>query len=124
VETHGLLHAEPPPRYGVYGTVSTPSGVTAFGRDPESSKAVWSSIEGYPGDFDYREFYRDIGSHPDYDTIKPYLPAGGIRTLFSRFLRLALHIQGGGIRKEGLAHMESGDGFFPGIDPRVFAPLP
>ena len=37
------------------------SGVAAFGRDMESSKQVWSAIEGYPGDYLYREFYRDIG---------------------------------------------------------------
>lgn len=80
VESHGLLHAEPRPRYGVHAPVYTPSGVAAFGRDPESSKAVWSSIEGYPGDFDYREFYRDIGYDLEYETIKPYLPGGGIRT--------------------------------------------
>ena len=79
VETHGLLLAEPRPRYGVNAPVYTPSGVAAFGRDPESSKAVWSSVEGYPGDFDYREFYRDIGYDLDYETIKSYLPAGGIR---------------------------------------------
>jgi 1,4-alpha-glucan branching enzyme len=54
--------------------------VAAFGRDSESAKAVWSSIEGYPGDFDYREFYRDIGYDLDYEIIKPYLPGGGIRT--------------------------------------------
>lgn len=80
VEAHGLLHAEPRPRFGVHAPVYTPSGVAAFGRDPESSKAVWSSIEGYPGDFDYREFYRDIGYDLDYETIRPYLPGGGIRT--------------------------------------------
>ncbi|MBI3015623.1 MAG: DUF1957 domain-containing protein [Candidatus Tectomicrobia bacterium] len=80
IETHGLLLAEPRPRYGVYAAVYTPAGVAAFGRDPESSKAVWSSIEGYPGDFDYREFYRDIGYDLDYETMKPYLPAGGVRT--------------------------------------------
>ena len=80
VESHGLFHAEPRPRYGVHAPVYTPSGVAAFGRDPETSKAVWSSIEGYPGDFDYREFYRDIGYDLDHETIKPYLPGGGIRT--------------------------------------------
>jgi 1,4-alpha-glucan branching enzyme len=79
LETHGLLQAEPRPRHGVYAPVYTPSGVAAFGRDPESSKAVWSSVEGYPGDSDYREFYRDIGYDLDYEAIKSYLPAGGIR---------------------------------------------
>lgn len=80
LETHGLLYAEPRPRFGVHAPIYTPSGVAAFGRDAESSKAVWSSVEGYPGDFDYREFYRDIGYDLDYETIRPYLRGGGIRT--------------------------------------------
>ncbi len=71
--THGILHADPRPRYGVYAPVYTPSGVAAFGRDYESSKQVWSADEGYPGDYDYREFYRDIGYDLDYDYIRPYL---------------------------------------------------
>ena len=32
-----------------------------FARDFETSKQVWSSKEGYPGDATYREFYRDLG---------------------------------------------------------------
>jgi 1,4-alpha-glucan branching enzyme len=50
-----------------------------FGRDPESSKQVWSSIEGYPGDYDYREFYRDVGFDLDLDYIRPYLHPDGSR---------------------------------------------
>jgi 1,4-alpha-glucan branching enzyme len=79
LETHGVIHGTPLPRYGVYVPLLCPSGVVALGRDIESSKQVWSSIEGYPGDFDYRDFYRDIGFDLDLDYIKPYLP-DGIRT--------------------------------------------
>ena len=79
LETHGLLHGVPRPRDGVYAPIYTPSGVAAFGRDPESSKQVWSSIEGYPGDHDYREFYRDVGFDLDYDYIRPYLHPEGTR---------------------------------------------
>lgn len=79
IDTHGLLHASPRPRYGVFAPCYTPSGVAAFGRDIESSKQVWSSKEGYPGDYDYREFYRDVGWDLDYDYIKPYLHESGIR---------------------------------------------
>ncbi len=61
METHGLLFAEPRPKYGVYAPVFCPSGVAAFSRDIESSRQVWSALEGYPGDYRYREFYRDIG---------------------------------------------------------------
>ena len=71
--SHGLFHANPRPRYGVYAPIYTPAGVAAFGRDYESSKQVWSADEGYPGDYNYREFYRDIGYDLDYEYIKPYL---------------------------------------------------
>lgn len=80
VDTHGLLFASPKPKYGIYAPIICPSGTAAFGRDAESSKQVWSANEGYPGDFDYREFYRDIGYDLDYDYIKPYIHPEGIRT--------------------------------------------
>lgn len=79
LETHGITRADPRPRYGVYAPIYCPSGVAAFGRDPESSKQVWSSIEGYPGDYDYREFYRDIAYDLDLDYLKPYIHRDGIR---------------------------------------------
>jgi 1,4-alpha-glucan branching enzyme len=74
-ETHGILHARPQPRYGVFGPLFTPNGIAAFGRDLDSAKQVWSKNEGYPGDGRYRDFYRDIGFDLDYDYLKPYLPA-------------------------------------------------
>ena len=77
LDTHGILHGKPLPRYGVYAPVSCPSGVFAFGRDVETSKQVWSSVEGYPGDFDYRDFYRDIGF--DLDDMGPYIHPDGIK---------------------------------------------
>ncbi len=61
LDTHGLLNADPRPRYGVHRPIRTPGGPAAFGRDYESSKQVWASEDGYPGDFVYREFYRDAG---------------------------------------------------------------
>ena len=36
-------------------------------------------MEGYPGDNDYREFYRDIAYDLDVDYLKPYLHPGGTR---------------------------------------------
>jgi 1,4-alpha-glucan branching enzyme len=74
VDTHGVLHARPRPRYGVYAPVFTPNGIAAFGRDLESSRQVWSKHEGYPGDPRYRDFYRDIGFDLDFDYVKPHLP--------------------------------------------------
>ena len=79
IDSHGILHGEPRPKYGVFAPVYTPSGVAAFGRDIESSKQVWSAEEGYPGDFWYREFYRDIGYDLDFDYIRPYIHPDGIR---------------------------------------------
>lgn len=78
--THGLLYASPRPKYGVYSPILTPGGVAAFGRDPETSKQVWSSREGYPGDYDYREFYRDIAYDLPMDYLAPHLHPPGMRT--------------------------------------------
>ncbi|MBF0490474.1 MAG: DUF1957 domain-containing protein [Candidatus Omnitrophica bacterium] len=78
-DSHGIMNADPQPQFGVYAPVYCPSGVAAFGRDWESSKQVWSSKEGYPGDRDYREYYRDIGFTLDFDYIKPHIHPDGIR---------------------------------------------
>ena len=74
VDTHGLLRARPRPRHGVFAPVFTPNGLAVFGRDPDSSRQVWSKHEGYPGDPRYRDFYRDIGFDLDFDYVKPHLP--------------------------------------------------
>jgi 1,4-alpha-glucan branching enzyme len=81
VDTHGILYADKRPKYGVYAPLSTSNGVAAFGRDVESSNAVWSSKVGYPGDYDYREFYRDIGFDLSMDYIKDYIHPDGIRIM-------------------------------------------
>ncbi|MDD5005196.1 MAG: DUF1957 domain-containing protein [Candidatus Omnitrophica bacterium] len=78
-DSHGIFHGSPRPKYGVFAPVYCRSGVACFGRDMESSKQVWSSIEGYPGDYFYREFYRDIGFDLDFEYIKPYIHPDGIR---------------------------------------------
>ncbi len=80
IDTHGLLHARPRPRYGVFAPIFTPNGIAAFGRDLESARQVWSKQEGYPGDHRYRDFYRDIGFDLDYDYVRPYMPGSGQRT--------------------------------------------
>jgi 1,4-alpha-glucan branching enzyme len=72
VESHGLLQASPRPRYGTFAPVICPSGLAVFGRDLESSKQVWSSREGYPGDPEYREFYRDVGYDLSDTELHPY----------------------------------------------------
>jgi 1,4-alpha-glucan branching enzyme len=78
-ESHGILFSSPRPVFGTYAPIATPNGIVVFGRDSESSKQVWSSTEGYPGDYCYREFYRDIGFDLDYDYIKDYISPDGKR---------------------------------------------
>lgn len=78
-EAHGILYADPTPIYGTFAPIISPRNIIAFGRDIETSKQVWSSICGYPGDFNYREFYRDIGYDADYEYIKPYIAKNGDR---------------------------------------------
>lgn len=80
LETHGITRAEPRPAYGVYAPVRCSSGVAFFGRDPESSRQVWSAEEGYPGDPNYREFYRDIVYDLEHEHLTPCLHPDGIRT--------------------------------------------
>jgi 1,4-alpha-glucan branching enzyme len=79
MDSHGLVYGEPSAMYGVYAPVYTHNAVAAFARDPHSAKQVWSSKEGYPGDFNYRDFYRDIGYDLDYDYIKDYIDPDGQR---------------------------------------------
>ena len=81
VDSHGILNANPRPYYGLSAPLACPNGVVAFGRDPESSRQVWSRDEGYPGDYQYRDFYRDIGFDLDFDYIKPYILDGQTRIL-------------------------------------------
>ena len=79
VDSHGLLEASPRPKYGTFAPARSPAGPAVFGRDAESSKQVWSSKEGYPGDPEYREFYRDVGFDLSEGELHPYLKPEGIR---------------------------------------------
>jgi len=79
VDSHSITFGAPRPKYGIYAPIYCPSGVAAFARDVETSEQVWSATMGYPGDFDYREFYRDLGYDADYDYIRPYLHSDGVR---------------------------------------------
>ncbi len=79
LDSHGLGYGYPTPKFGVYAPVFTAEGVAAFGRDPSSSKEVWSSKEGYPGDFCYRDFYRDVGYDAPFDYIKDFVQPSGER---------------------------------------------
>ena len=85
LDGHGLLHALPRPRYGVYAPICSPAGVAFFGRDSTSTLPVWSARDGYPGHGDYREFHRDLG----WDLPEEQLAASGIGS--RRPLGLKLH---------------------------------
>ena len=86
LDAHGFVRAKPKPRNAVWSPVFMPSGVAAFGRDKESARQVWSAAEGYPGDPNYREFYRDAGWDAPLDAVHPFL-ADGER----KFTGLKLH---------------------------------
>ncbi|HEY0100171.1 MAG TPA: 1,4-alpha-glucan branching protein domain-containing protein [Pyrinomonadaceae bacterium] len=86
-DTHAILYGEPRPRQGVYAPVKLTNGVAAFARDLATSQQVWSSIIGYPGDANYREFYRDIGWDAPLEYLRPHLHANGER----RHLGLKYH---------------------------------
>jgi 1,4-alpha-glucan branching enzyme len=81
------LYGDPRPKYGVFAPVRCPNGVAVFARDLETSQQVWSSIVGYPGHHEYREFYRDIGWDAPLEYLLPHLHAGGER----RHLGLKYH---------------------------------
>jgi 1,4-alpha-glucan branching enzyme len=86
-DTHAILYGTPRPRHGVFAPVKLANGVAAFARDLETSQQVWSSLIGYPGDENYREFYRDIGWDAPLEYLLPHLHAGGAR----RHLGLKYH---------------------------------
>ena len=85
LDGHGLLHAKPRPRYGLYAPICTKNGIAFFGRDSESTLPVWSAKEGYPGNSNYREFHRDLG----WDLPLETLETAGVKE--ARPLGLKLH---------------------------------
>ncbi|MEW6574073.1 MAG: 1,4-alpha-glucan branching protein domain-containing protein [Bacillota bacterium] len=80
LDTHGILSASPLPPYGVFAPVRTAAGVAAFGRDPDTSRQVWDRQIGYPGDYWYREYYKDIGYELPWEYVAPFLPSAEVRT--------------------------------------------
>jgi 1,4-alpha-glucan branching enzyme len=80
VDSHAIEHATPRPLFGVNAPLYCPSGVAAFARHPMASKLVWCTNVGYPADYNYREYYRDIGFDLDQEYLEPFQYAQGIRT--------------------------------------------
>ncbi len=79
VEEHSLKFAEPASTNGAGTPMFSPHGILLFPRNQKISNQVWSSIDGYPGDFDYREFYRDLAYDREWEYIKPFMHPEGIR---------------------------------------------
>jgi 1,4-alpha-glucan branching enzyme len=95
LDTHGLLFGKPRPRRSIYAPCYTPAGPAAFARDRDSSRQVWSAEGGYPGDPEYREFYRDAGFDLPLEHLGPV--AQGTR----KFSGVKYHrITGAGDQKE------------------------
>ncbi|MFV0415340.1 MAG: glycoside hydrolase family 57 protein [Chthoniobacterales bacterium] len=96
LDAHGVMLGNPQPRFAIFTPYFTPAGPAGIGRDRDSSRQVWSSREGYPGDPAYRDFYRDLGKD---------LPVEELRGIYgesveNRFTGLKYHqITGGGGEK-------------------------
>ena len=88
LESHGLTDAHPRPSHGVHAPIVSPGGIVFFGRDMESSRQVWSSESGYPGDFDYREFYKDVGWELPMGDLEDFLPDGQRKNLGIKYYRV------------------------------------
>ena len=76
LETHGILLASPPPKYGVFTPLLTPSGLYCMGREQASSMEVWSRRTGYPGHPEYREFFKDIARERERSYLGEYFFSG------------------------------------------------
>ena len=81
VDVHAFRAASHRPRLDLHAPILCPAGVAAFPRDQETTVQVWSSKEGYPGDPEYRDFYRDIGFDLDRATVGEFLDPAGTRSM-------------------------------------------
>jgi 1,4-alpha-glucan branching enzyme len=88
VEAHGITDAHPRPSHGVLAPILSPEGIAFFGRDMESSRQVWSAESGYPGDYDYREFYKDLGWELPAEYLGEILPDGMRKNVGIKYYRV------------------------------------
>lgn len=79
VDEHAIKAADPTSSKGTETPIYSPHGIALFPRNSEISSKVWSSFTGYPGDYDYREFYRDIAYEREWEYIKPFMHSEGFR---------------------------------------------
>lgn len=97
LDAHGLELSRPRPPFGSAAPVIGAGGVAYFARDPAAARDVWSRQTGYPGDADYREFYRDVGFDLPEQAIEGELGPNGTRLMTG----LKLHrITGPGLEKD------------------------
>ncbi len=78
--SHGVMLGSEPAQRGVFAPVKCSNGVHAFARCYELSQAVWSEEDGYPADYVYRDFYRDIGYDLDMNYIREYVHEPDVRS--------------------------------------------
>lgn len=76
LETHGVLLANPNPKYGVFTPMRTTQGLYCMGREQKSSMEVWSRRTGYPGHPEYREFFKDIAKDRSREYLGEYFFSG------------------------------------------------
>ena len=88
LEAHGLTEAHPRPSHGVLAPVVSPGGIVFLGRDMESSRQVWSAESGYPGDYDYREFYKDVGWELPLDYLGDLITDGLRKNIGFKYYRI------------------------------------
>ena len=76
-ETHAITHADKTPVFGINAPLDCGNSVYAFGRDPRSSRQVWSSADGYPGDACYREYHKDMGFEMEPHRLEAFIAVEG-----------------------------------------------
>lgn len=79
VASSAVALSDTPAFRGQFAPVMTPGSVAAFPLNYNLTSLVWSNKEGYPGDPEYREFYRDIGYDLPLDYIRPYIHEPDVR---------------------------------------------
>ena len=74
-----IKEADTRPFFGTSEPVITPSGVAAFGLDPNTREKIWSREGGYPGHPNYKEWYRDLGHEAAWDYLPEYFRTANVR---------------------------------------------
>ena len=77
------------PAYGVYAPILSPGGIVVLRPATWSRRSRSGAREsGYPGDYDYREFYRDVGLELPLDYLGDLLPDGLRKNVGIKYFRI------------------------------------